>query len=170
MINNRHAITDKAIPVTNRCLFHSGLSNRLMISPQAPFNTVRLTTTANTILIQSCVPLISNKDADCSPSPLPKTGINRSNAVNTSSAWHKNAVYLLINSCFSFAAAVMISLGEINSSTVIEKKAASSLRESIFGYPLPDSHLDTAVLETKIACASSSCVSPVPFLNSCSFH
>ena len=64
MINNRHAITDKAIPVTNRCLFHSGLSNRLMISPQTPFNTVRLMTTAHTILIQSCVPLISNKDAD----------------------------------------------------------------------------------------------------------
>ena len=140
MINNKHAVTDKAIPVTNRCLFHSGLSNRLMISPQAPFNTVRLTTTANTILIQSCVPPIANKDVDCPPSPLPKTGISKSSAAKTSSTWHESEVYLPINSCFSFATAVRISLGEINSSTVIEKKAASSLSESIFGYPLPDSH------------------------------
>ena len=52
---------------------------------------------------------------------------------------------------------------------MIEKKDDISFKESILGYPLPDSHFEIAVLETNKAAASSSYVKPLLFLNSFSF-
>ena len=76
---------------------------------------------------------------------------------------------LLAKACFSSSAADIISSGQISSSIVTEKNRDISFKESMFGYPLPDSHFETAVLETYSASASSSCVSPLLFRNSCSF-
>ena len=47
-----------------------------------------------------------------------------------------------------------------------EKKIDISFNESIFGYPLPDSHFEMAVLDTYKASDNSSCVSPLFFLSS----
>ena len=61
------------------------------------------------------------------------------------------------------------SLEEMRLSTVTEKNSAIARKESILGYPLPDSHLDIAVLETKSFCANSSWVNPLSFLSCCNF-
>ena len=45
----------------------------------------------------------------------------------------------------------------------------SCFRESMLGYPLPDSHLEIAVRDTNSAAASSSCVRDLLFLSCCSF-
>ena len=47
---------------------------------------------------------------------------------------------------------------ESSSSIETAKYFDMAFRESIFGYPLPDSHFEIAVRETYSACASSSCV------------
>lgn len=56
-----------------------------------------------------------------------------------------------------------------NSSIDTEKNFEIAFNDSILGTPLPDSHLEIAVRDTNNASASSSCVSPFSFLNSCNF-
>ena len=64
---------------------------------------------------------------------------------------------------------ILSSLLDKISSNEIENSSAMRFNESILGYPLPDSHLEIAVRETKINCASSSCVSPFCFRRVCNF-
>ena len=67
---------------------------------------------------------------------------------------------------FSFSAIESNFSPDNNSSIDTEKNFDISFNESIFGYPLPDSHFETAVLDTYKASANSSCVSPFFFPNS----
>ena len=55
---------------------------------------------------------------------------------------------------FSFSAMEISFSPDTSSSIVTEKKPEISFKESILGYPLPDSHLEIAVLETNRASAS----------------
>ena len=76
--------------------------------------------------------------------------------------------------CFSFclvssSAMVSNSSPDSSSSIVTSKNLAITFKESILGYPLPDSHFETAVRDTYNYSANSSWVSPLFFLNSCSF-
>ena len=141
-----------------------------MIAPQIPFKIVMPVITINTVFTHEVIPLSPNRDTVSEePDPFPNAGISSSITGRISITLQMSEMYLSANSLFSFSATEIISSEQIRSSMVTEKKRAISFSESMLGYPLPDSHLDTAVLETKIACASSSCVSPLPFLNSCSF-
>lgn len=126
--------------------------------------------TVYTVLIQGLIPESSYKvTEDEESAPFPKTGRNSSRTSKKSSALQINDRYLSIHSFFSTSAAEMISSEQIRSSIVTEKYLEISFRESRFGYPRPDSHFEIAVLETKRASASSSCVRDLLFLNSCSF-
>lgn len=66
-----------------------------MISPQTPFNTVRLMTTTYDFDPKLCAAHFKQRRRLLAL-PVTEVGNNKSNAENTSSAWHKNAVYLPI--------------------------------------------------------------------------
>ena len=68
--------------------------------------------------------------------------------MNISSRLQMKAANLRKEFSLSSFAAIMISSEHISSSIVIEKNFDISFSESMFGYPLPDSHLETAVLDT----------------------
>ena len=138
--------------------------------PQIPFKTVTPIKTANTILIQELRPVLSNNVTEAGVSALfPNTGKNNKSTIRVSNVQQIKEIYLSMHALFSSSAAIMISSEQIRSSIVTEKYLEISFRESRFGYPLPDSHLEIAVLETNRASASCSCVSPLFFRSSCSF-
>ena len=169
-INTMTASIDRLIPVMSRCLFQTGLLKLAMITPQIPFRIAMLMITIKTIFTHGLIPVKPNRDTVSEePVPFPKAGMNRSMARRISKALHMSETYLLTNSFLSFSATVIISSEQISSSIVTEKKREISFNESMLGYPLPDSHLEMAVLETNNASASSSCVSDLFFHNSCSF-
>ena len=148
-INTAEQITISTIPVTILCLLQTGLSMPLIIAPHIPFSTVIITRTKNRFLIHPLIPVSINKDTDDPDSgPFPKTGIKIKTAMNTSSRLQINSAYLRKVFFLSSFAAIIISSAHINSSIVTEKNFEISFRESILGYPLPDSHFEIAALDT----------------------
>ena len=104
-----------------------------------------------------------NIAANAAKSTKKNIAILRSSNPNTRS---RNCVAV----CFwPSSAMVSTSSQDSNSSMDTEKNFAIAFKDSILGYPLPDSHLETAARETKRDAASSSWVSPFCFRKSCNF-
>ena len=82
----------------------------------------------------------------------------------------KNKLRICFSFCLLSSSAITINSSLDKSSSIVTPKYFDiALSESILGYPLPDSHFEIAVLDTQSTSASSSCVSPFCFLNSCNF-
>lgn len=139
---------DDTAPAISTMRFSSGRSKRLKTCAQMPAVTVMQITAVYTIFIHMPVSVSPNRGTEEASAPFPNTGIKSSSTVKTSSKPQIREVYFPTVSLLSFSAAAIISCGQISSSMVTEKKRDISFKESILGKPLPDSHLDIAVLET----------------------
>lgn len=116
-----------------------------------------------------CLALVTDTSFIISSPFCPKKGRNR-NIIKLQSSKPNTKSLVCFSFCLLSSSAILsISSPDNNSSIDTEKNFEIAFNDSILGTPLPDSHLEIAVRDTNNASASSSCVSPFSFLNSCNF-